>query len=166
MSDRVLLRPWWVPGGVIAFGGIMLYGAAQLGQSDGHSGVGPGLFVTIIGIALVVLGVALGVQVARGVAFTSPLDGDEFGGEDDEDKTHRGPLFLAIASLAAPLVLMEAAGFPVTAAVVFAGVARAFGSRRLVVDILTGAVLGSLAWLFFNWLGVNLGPFLPLLTER
>ena len=73
---------------------------------------------------------------------------------------------IAIASLAAPLVLMQAAGFPVTAAVVFAGVARAFGSRRPVVDILTGAVLGAVAWFFFNWLGVNLGPFLPLLSER
>ncbi|GAB4064128.1 tripartite tricarboxylate transporter TctB family protein [Ancylobacter sonchi] len=166
MSAGVSPRPWWVPGGVIAFGGVMLYGATQLGQSDAHSGVGPGLFVTIIGIALVVLGVALGVQVARGVAFTSPEGEDAYGEVDDEDRTHRGPLLLAIASLAAPLVLMQAAGFPVTAAVVFAGVARAFGSRRPVVDILTGAVLGAVAWFFFNWLGVNLGPFLPLLSER
>lgn len=163
MNARASSRPWWIPGGVIAFGGVMLYGAAQLGQSDAHSGVGPGLFVTIIGIALVVLGAALGVQVARGTAFTSTECDDEFGDIHDEDKTHRGPLLLAIASLAAPLVLMEAAGFPITASVVFAGVSRAFGSRHPVVDILTGAVLGSLAWIFFNWLGVDLGPFLPLL---
>ncbi|MBS7542812.1 tripartite tricarboxylate transporter TctB family protein [Ancylobacter oerskovii] len=166
MNDRVAPRPWWVPAGVIGFGAVMLYGATQLGQSDAHSGVGPGLFVTIIGIALILLGTALGVQVARGVAFTSTEGADAYDEVDDEDRTHRGPLLLAIASLAAPLVLMQAAGFPLTAAVVFAGIARAFGSRRPVVDILTGAVLGGVAWFFFNWLGVNLGPFLPWLTER
>lgn len=156
MNERVSPRPWWIPGGIVALGGVMLYGASQLGQSDAHSGVGPGLFVTVIGVVLVVLGVALAVKVGRGTAFDSP---------EEEEQTRRGPLFLAALALAAPLVLMQTVGFPVTAAVVFAGVARAFGSRHLLVDVVTGAVLGSVAWFFFNWLGVNLGPFLPPLTE-
>ncbi len=35
-----------------------LYGSSQLEQTDSYSHIGPGLFVTIIGIALVVLGVS------------------------------------------------------------------------------------------------------------
>jgi len=153
------MRPWWLPGGVVAFGLVLLYGAAQLGQSDNYSRIGPGLFVTAIGIALVGLGIALAVQIARGMSFT-PSDSE---GADTEGPTKLGPFLTAVAATAAPLVLMQPAGFPVTASVVFAGVARAFGSTQPFFDLAIGAVLGVLAWFFFAWLGVNLGPFFPLL---
>ena len=49
-----------------------------------------------------------------------------------------------------------------TAMVIFALVARAFGSRKLVQDLITGLILGSLAWLLFDRLGLQLGQFLPI----
>lgn len=150
-------RPWWLPGGIVCFGLVLLYGSSQLGQTDSYSHIGPGLFVTIIGIALVVLGVALGVQIARGASF-APSECED---AEADGPTKIGPFLTAVAATAAPLVLMQPAGFPVTAAVVFAGVARAFGSARIFLDLATGAGLGTLAWFFFAWLGVNLGPFFP-----
>jgi putative tricarboxylic transport membrane protein len=156
-SRPVWARPWWLPGGIVGFGLVLLYGSSQLGQTDTHSHIGPGLFVTIIGIALVVLGIALGVQIARGASF-APSECED---AEADGPMKVGPFLTAVAATAAPLVLMQPAGFPVTAAVVFAGVARAFGSERLVLDLVTGAVLGTLAWFFFAWLGVNLGPFFP-----
>lgn len=157
--DDALPRPWWLPGGIIAFGLVLLYGSSQLGQTDSYSHIGPGLFITLIGLVLIGLGIGLGVQVARGIPFT-PTEC-----EDAEacDTTKMRPFLIAVAATAAPLVLMQPAGFPITAAVVFAGVARSFGSTKLLIDIATGAILGVIAWFFFNWLGVNLGPFLPFL---
>lgn len=150
-------RPWWLPGSIVGFGLVLLYGSSQLGQTDTHSHIGPGLFGTILGIVLVVLGIALAVEIARGATF-QPSECED---AEADGPMKIGPFLTAVAATAAPLMLMEPLGFPVTAAVVFAGVARAFGSARPVLDLVTGAVLGALAWVFFAWLGVNLGPFFP-----
>ncbi len=68
-----------------------------------------------------------------------------------------------MAGIALSVFILERAGFPVTAAIVFTLTARAFGSRRLLRDAAIGLVLATLTYLIFaRGLGVSLpgGPFL------
>jgi putative tricarboxylic transport membrane protein len=62
--------------------------------------------------------------------------------------------------------LVRPLGFPVVAAVTFALVARAFGSRRLAFDLALGLGLGIACWLLFSrFLGLALSGF-PLAGLR
>lgn len=72
----------------------------------------------------------------------------------------------ALATIAVALVLevvlIRPAGFVISAAILFVLVAHAFGSRRIVRDVLVGAALSALIFLLFSrGLGVVLppGPF-------
>jgi putative tricarboxylic transport membrane protein len=124
-----------------------------LPQTAAYARVGPGLYLTIAGIGLVVLGGLLAVQIARGERFEA---------QDAEDAASDQPahwpsLLTAIAGAAIPLYTMERFGFIVTAALMFALTTRAFGSRRIILDVLIGAVIGAIAWYGFSLLGVGLG---------
>ncbi len=88
--------------------------------------------VTILGVVLVVLGIALAVEIARGSTF-QPSECEDRRGANGPMKIE--PFLTAVAATAAPLVLMRFLGLSVTAAVVFAGVARAFGSMHPVLDL-------------------------------
>jgi putative tricarboxylic transport membrane protein len=151
-------RPWWLGVAVLALGGVCLYGTMGLQQSSRYSVVGPGFFVTAVGVGLVVFGLILLVQIARGERFVS---------QDEEDATataRADPVALVTAFAAAviPIFSMDPLGLPVTATVSFTLVARAFGSKRTVMDIIAGAILGTAAWLLFTRLGLQLGGFLPI----
>ena len=152
-------RPWWVGVAIIAMGSVWLYGASTLSQSSSISGVGPGIFVTLIGVALIVCGVVLVFQMSR--AVNVPAAPDEEGAE--KTPFQAVPFVTALVAVASPMLLMTSVGFPLTAALIFAAVTRAFGSRRILFDLAVGAVLSSTSWFVFRWLGVELGSFLPLL---
>ena len=154
-----LRRPWWVGVAIIAMGSVWLYGASTLPQSSSISGVGPGIFVTLIGVALIVCGVVLVFQMSRAVNVPAAP------AEDGAEKTpfQAVPFVTALVAVASPMWLMTSVGFPLTAALIFAAVTRAFGSRRILFDLAVGAVLSSTSWFVFRWLGVELGSFLPLL---
>lgn len=154
-----LRRPWWVGVAIIAMGSVWLYGASTLSQSSSISGVGPGTFVTLIGVALIVCGVVLVFQMSRAVNVPAAP------AEDGAEKTpfQAVPFVTALVAVASPMWLMTSVGFPLTAALIFAAVTRAFGSRRILFDLAVGAVLSSTSWFVFRWLGVELGSFLPLL---
>ena len=155
MSARQLPRRWWLGLGVMALGAVWLWGARSIASTTHFIGVGPSAMITAVGAGLVLLGLMLAWQEWRGLA--PPV-------EDEEGATgfsgHR--FALAVAGIALPLVAMVPLGFPFTAMGTFALVARAFGSRRLLLDLLIGAVLGALLWWLFSKLGVHLGKFLPL----
>jgi putative tricarboxylic transport membrane protein len=143
----------------MALGGVWLYGASNLQQSSSIAGIGPGVFVTLIGIGLVVCGVVLVFQMVRSANdLAAPA-------EDGAAKTQFQtiPFVTALVAVALPILLMTSIGFPLTAALIFAAVAHAFGSRRTLFDLVVGAVLSCTSWLLFSWLGVDLGGFLPLL---
>ncbi len=154
-----LRRPWWVGVAIIAMGSVWLYGASTLSQSSSISGVGPGIFVTLIGVALIVCGVVLVFQMSRAVNVPAAPT------EDGAEKTpfQAVPFVTALVAVASPMWLMTSVGFPLTAALIFAAVTRAFGSRRILFDLAVGALLSSTSWFVFRWLGVELGSFLPLL---
>jgi hypothetical protein len=46
-------RPWWLGIGVIALGGVWLNGALRLDVIANYGGIGPGLFVGLVGAGLV-----------------------------------------------------------------------------------------------------------------
>jgi putative tricarboxylic transport membrane protein len=143
----------------MALGGVWLYGASKLPQLSSIAGIGPGVFVTLIGIGLIVCGVVLVFQMVRSANdLAAPA-------EDGAAKTpfQAIPFVTALVAVALPILLMTSIGFPLTATLIFAAVAHAFGSRRTLFDLVVGAVLSGTSWLVFRWLGVDLGGFLPLL---
>jgi putative tricarboxylic transport membrane protein len=120
--------------------------------------VGPGLFVTVVGAGLVLLGILLLVQIARGERF-EPQEAEDADAHRSADWRALGTTVLAAV---VPLATIRRLGFAVTASLMFALVARALGSRRLVIDLVLGLVIGTLAWLLFSrLLGVELPGFLP-----
>jgi len=150
-------RPWWLGGLVILLGCVCLYGAFSLPQAARYAGIGPGLFVTVVGGGLVLLGAALLVQIAQGEVF-KPQDTEDALGEE---KAHWPAFFTALVAAALPALTVKTLGMPITAMLSFALVAHAFGSRRTVLNIVIGAILGALSWLLFTRLGLQLGGFLP-----
>jgi putative tricarboxylic transport membrane protein len=156
--DAAVSRPWWLGIAVIAIGCVCLYGAMGLPQGARYAAVGPGMFVTGAGGGLVILGVILLVQIARGERF-EPQDAEDAAGSEKADPKALG---LAFAAALVPVFTMEPLGLPVTALISFVLVARAFGSKRPLFDAFWGAALGILAWLLFSRLGLQLGGFLPI----
>jgi putative tricarboxylic transport membrane protein len=164
-------KPWWLAAIVVAIGGIWLYGSSLLPQTANYARVGPGLYLTIVGIGLVILGIILGVQIARGERFEA---------QDAEDASANEPahwpsFWTAVAAASFPLYTMERFGFILTSALMFALTTRAFGSKKLPLDLLIGAVIGGIAWYGFSLLGVGLGEaykipkaaeWLPTLLQR
>jgi putative tricarboxylic transport membrane protein len=151
-------RPWWLGLGVIALGGIWLHGALSLNVMADYGGIGPGLFVGLVGSGLVLLGILLTIRIGRGERFEPQVTEDM----TPDSPVSRSGFLLATAAAAVPLATMQPVGFPITAALVFTLVARAFGTHRILHDLVFGLILGSACWYGFRSLGVALGGFLPL----
>ena len=118
-------RPWWLGLGTTGLGGIWLNGALSLDIVAKYGGIGPGLFVGLVGAGMVLLGIVLTIRIGLGERFEP---------QATEDMTPDAPFslsgfLLATTAAAVPLATMQPIGFPVTAALVFALVAHAFGAR-------------------------------------
>lgn len=151
-------RPWWLGLAVIAIGAICLQQAYGLPRASGYAGVGPADFVMLVGAVLIVLGLVLLAQIARGDSF----DPQEAESAEAGARPSRKAFAFAAAGAAIPLLTMRPLGFPLTAMLAFALVTHAFGSRRVVLDCAIGLALGAICWLGFSRLGVTLGGALPL----
>ncbi|MFD1881395.1 tripartite tricarboxylate transporter TctB family protein [Paracoccus pacificus] len=158
MTPESQPRPWWLAVAVILLGLVCLWGASSLPPASRYAGIGPGSFAMIIGGALVILGGLLGVQIWRGERF----EPQETENADASGRMNPRAFFYALLAVSLPIVTMKTLGLPFTAMLSFTLVARAFGSKTLVLDIITGAILGSLAWFLFDKLGLQLGAFFPL----
>lgn len=157
MQDQTVRRPWWIGIAVFAVGAIWTAGALKLPLSDRLSGLGPGAFVIIVGIALMLLGLVLLYQIARG---------EKFEAADSEDALADAPASLPALAMAGAAVLLPAAlmgtlGFPLTGAISYTLVTRALGARNIAASFVIGALLSSACWYGFTKLGVQLGSFLP-----
>ena len=72
-------------------------------------------------------------------------------------------LGMTVAAAVLPLLVIDLIGFPVTAALMFLLVSRAFGSRAYILNAVIGIAFGLLCWYGFSALGVQLrGLFPPL----
>lgn len=134
-------------GGVLALGVFVAIGTARLEVAPTHAAVGPRLFPFLVAAGLVLVGLAVLREAFFGhVAHERgglALDGAAVG--------------WVSAGLVAQMLLIERVGWIPTAALLFAATARAFGSRRPLLDALIGAALAAAAFLVFNQgLGLSL----------
>lgn len=150
-------RPYWIAAGTVAWGATVLWKAAELPQFDQYAYVGPGLMPSVVGAALVFLGLLLALQIRMGVRF------EEQGAEDVNDGHDVSYRMLGLAALACalPVLTMPKLGFVITCTGCFVLVAAAFKSRRWPLDILIGLAFSLLCWWLFRKLGVQLGGLLP-----
>ncbi len=136
--------------GVIVLGIVVGYETTQISLSPGYSKVGPKAFPTIDAIALIGLGLLLLWQ-----AWTGAWVGEDEEGSGPPDWPALGWLgFGLVFNVAA----IEFLGFILASTVLFASVARAFGSRKPVRDLIIALVFAGVVYFgFARVLGINMG---------
>ena len=87
-------RPWWLGLGTTGLGGIWLNGALSLDIVAKYGGIGPGLFVGLVGAGLVLLGITLTIRIGLGERFEP---------QATEDMTPDAPFSLTPAACASPV---------------------------------------------------------------
>jgi putative tricarboxylic transport membrane protein len=157
-SGRALRLGEAMLGGVVlALGLFILAETARLEVAPTYAAIGPKLFPNLVAAGLIVIGAL----VLREAFFGHVAH--ERGFELDW-----GAPALISAGLVAQMLLVERIGWIPATAILFVAVARAFLSRRPVLDAAIGLALTSLAFVVFNWgLGLSLptGSLIePLLT--
>ena len=152
-------KPWWLGIAVILLGAICLYSGSSLPSTAQYAAIGPGLFVNLAGLGLVILGILLTIQIARGEKFESQ-DTENASGSTPMDKR---AFITALIGCLIPALTITTLGLPLTAMLTFTLIARAFGSSKLLIDLISGFLLGALSWLLFSYLGLQLGEFFPLI---
>jgi putative tricarboxylic transport membrane protein len=150
-------RPYWLGAGIAAIGAVWLYQALSLPQQAQYAQIGPGFFVSLVGVALIVLGALLTLQIHRGETFEA-----QQGEDTDADAEASWPaLGMTVAAAALPLLAIDMIGFPATATLMFLLVSRAFGSRRYLLNAVLGIAFSLICWFGFSALGVQLGGLFP-----
>ena len=151
--------------GLGVFAGVV---TAQLPGEGGYAGIGPNFFPAVVAAGLLATGGWLLWEALSGGwrresagGSSTPLDppappGD-VANEGAEHAFHAGAFGWITAGLLAHMALIGWAGFVLAGAVLFACVARGFGSTRAVRDAALGLVLSLAVFLFFvRLLNVNL----------
>ena len=147
--------------GVLGLGIFAAVVTARLPGEGGYAGIGPNFIPAVVAAGLLVTGAWLLWEALTG--------GWRNRGEPEagtEHAFHVGAFGWITAGLFAHMALIGWAGFVLAGAVLFACVARAFGSRRAVRDAALGFTLSLAVFLFFvQLLNVNLpaGWLQPLL---
>ena len=152
-------KPRWLSISVIVLGAICVYIGSKLPSTAQYAAIGPGLFVNLAGLGLMILGILLTIQIARGEKFEAQ-DTENASGSTPMDKK---AFFTATLGCLIPALTITFLGLPLTAMLTFALIARSFGSNKLLSDLIIGFILGGLSWLLFSYLGLQLGDFLPLI---
>jgi putative tricarboxylic transport membrane protein len=142
-----------VAAGVLAIGAAILWGSFHLPTGGGYAQVGPGVVPRIVGVGLVVLGAFLAREV-----FTGGLRGV------DEEAEARLPMdWRAFAWITAGIIayglVVQPLGFVFSSTFLFMFVARSFGSRRWLLNAVSGLLLAASIFAIFNYgLGLTLPP--------
>ena len=152
-------KPWWLSISVIVLGAICVYSGSKLPSTAQYAAIGPGLFVNLAGLGLMILGILLTIQIARGEKFEAQ-DTENASGSTPMDKK---AFFTATLGCLIPALTITFLGLPLTAMLTFALIARSIGSNKLLSNLIIGFILGGLSWLLFSYLGLQLGDFLPLI---
>lgn len=142
--------------GVLALGVLAAFVAFRLPESRGYSGIGPNFMPKVVAAALMVIGLWLLAELATG-GWRDRVPDDPAG--RGEHAFHASAFLWVTAGLGAQMALIRHGGFVVAAMVLFACVARGFGSRRLARDAAAGLLLALAVYLFFvHFLNVSLPP--------
>lgn len=142
-----------VAAGILALGALVLWGSYHLPTGGGYAQVGPGVVPRIVGAGLLALGALLVAEALRG----------GFRGLDEEEERRLGMDWPAFAWITAGILAyglaVERLGFLVASTALFAMVARAFGSRRWLLNGAVGVLLAAAIFAVFNYgLGLTLPP--------
>jgi len=134
--------------GVVALGIGVAAVTATLPSEGGYAGIGPNFIPAVVAAGIIALGIWLSVEAFAG----------GWRKRDEPAETFRASPFLWVtAGLFAHMVLIGWAGFVIAGTVLFACVARGFGSRRVARDIAIALALTLGIYLFFvKLLSVNL----------
>ena len=132
--------------GVLAIGSFALVTALRLPSTGGYSGIGPNAIPIAVAGALTALGVWLLIEALAG-GWRARMSDDP---RDRGEHAFHSPAFAWVtAGLFAQMALIHTAGFVLAGAVLFACVARGFGSGRPVRDAVIGLDMGLAVFLFF-----------------
>lgn len=140
--------------GVVALGIFATVVAFRLPEAGGYARVGPNVMPKVVAGTLIVLGLwLLGEVFTGGWRESTPDDPAQRG-----EHAFIPSAFLWVSgALFAQMALIQHAGFVLAGMVMFACIARGFGSRRIVRDLAIGLVLSLLVFLFFvKFLNVGL----------
>jgi putative tricarboxylic transport membrane protein len=146
-----------IAAGLVAIGAFVAVQTYGLPEAPGYAKVGPRLFPGLIAAGLFVCGVLLLREALTGgfrklpEVTRPPIDWPAFG--------------WVSAGVLAHMLVIGWAGFIVASTVLFACCARAFGSRRVLHDVLIGVALAVVVFLVFTrGLGLALPSGLPAAT--
>lgn len=139
--------------GILTLGVLILAGSFYLPAGAGYAQVGPGVVPKFVGGGLIVLAIALLREVFRG----------GFQGVDEEAEKHLPMDWIAFAWVSGGIIayglLVEPLGFVFSSTLLFVFVARSFGNRRWVLNIVVGLLLAAFVFAIFNYgLGLTLPP--------
>jgi putative tricarboxylic transport membrane protein len=143
--------------GVIALGIGVAAVTATLPSEGGYAGIGPNFIPAVVAAGIILLGLWLSFEAFAGGWRKRAEQTEVF---------QRNPFLWVSAGLFAHMALIAWAGFVVAGTVLFACVARGFGSARWARNVALGLVLALAIYLFFvKLLNVNLpaGWLAPLL---
>src|SRR5690606_3606651 len=140
--------------GVLALGGFFLQGALALRVLPSYARIGPRFFPILVGVALLVCGVALVAQALRGVRGV-PEDAEDIDAGAQADWV---PVAVIGATLALHALLVGRLGFVLSTTLLFMGVALGFDERRVWRPAPVGLALSLAVYLAFTKL---LGLMLP-----
>lgn len=130
--------------GVLALGAGVAVGTALLPAQSGYARVGPNFIPAVVAFGLIVAGAFLLYEALSGGWRSLPEPA-----ERTEHALHWGAFAWISAGLVAHMALMQWAGFVLAGAVLFACVARGFGSLRWLRDAAIGIALALGVFLFF-----------------
>lgn len=133
---------------------VVLVDAIRIARTGGFGPQEPGFFPLIVGIGLVVFGVAF---LVRATAVPDTVLMEEAAHE--HDRTHWRTLWAVIGVLVVYAVLLEPLGYILATAVFFVVVARLAGSHKLLRDVVVAVLFSAAVYFgFTELLGVRLPP--------
>ena len=151
MRARLWSGEVWVALGIVVLGAFLMFQTSAIEVSPNYARVGPRVFPWIVSSVLVLLGIVL-LRSALVGRWTSDEAATQEGAA-----VHGAALVWLVLALAVYLIAIKPFGFPIAAALLFVGTARAFGSARSAVDLGIGLVLGVVVFAGFNYgLGLSL----------
>jgi putative tricarboxylic transport membrane protein len=131
--------------GVVLLGALVAWLTTRIPVGPAYSAVGPRIFPWVVAASLVVIGL---------LVIFETLNAET---EETRPEVDWGPLAWILGGLIAQLVLMEWAGFVIASTILFVAVARGFGGKRIVLEIVVGLVLCLVAYIgFTHGLGLSL----------
>lgn len=130
--------------GVLALGAGIAIGTAYLPSQGGYARIGPNFIPAVVAFGLIVSGAFLLYEALTGGWRSMPEPA-----ERTEHALHWGAFAWISAGLIAHMALMKWAGFVLAGALLFACVARGFGSVRWLRDAAIGLAIALGVFLFF-----------------